>query len=80
MSEQTFRIEDGGELGTDPPDVEQHRCWRRRVHLFLGHKRVTLGLQRSDLLEQQFEPAERATDLCFQMLRQHPTIAGTQFL
>ncbi|MER8438810.1 hypothetical protein NKH36_13920 [Mesorhizobium sp. M1312] len=37
LSEQTLRIEDGGELGTDPFDLKKHRgWWRWLVRRLLG--------------------------------------------
>ena len=63
MSEQPFRPEDGGELGPDALDVEQHRRRCRRRDLSRPEQRVPLSLHRLDLLEQQFEPIELTTDL-----------------
>ena len=51
VSEQPFRPEDGGELGPDALDVEQHRRRRARRDLLRGKQGVPLGLHRLDLLE-----------------------------
>ena len=75
VSEQALRPEDGGELRTDALDVEQHRRRRWRHGLSRGKQRVTLGLDRLDLLEQQFEPIELAADLRLQMQRQRTAVA-----
>jgi hypothetical protein len=41
---------------------------------------VAGGLDSLDLLEQQLQPIEFATDLCLQMCRQHTAVAGLAFL
>jgi len=70
MSEEPFRPEDSGKLGSDALNVEQHRrrCWRGGV--FRGQQHIPLGLHGFDLLEQQLEPVKLTANLCLQMLRQ----------
>lgn len=74
VSEQTFHVEDGGELRPDPFDIEQHRRGRRPVCLF-GHECVALGFHRPDLLEQPFEPVKLTADLRLEMARQSTAVA-----
>ena len=51
--------EDGGQLGADALEFEQHPPGRRwRGGLWRGEQRVALGLGLLDLIKQQFEPIE----------------------
>src|SRR5947209_16844226 len=78
VSEEPFRPEDSGELGSDARNLEQHRrqCWRGGV--FRGQQHIALGLHGFDLLEQQFEPVELTANLRLQMLRQRTAVAGLE--
>ena len=51
-----------------------------RGNLLRGKQRVPLGLDRLDLLEQQFEPIELAADLSLEMLWQGTAIARPQLV
>ena len=75
VTEEPLRPEDGGELRTDALDVEQHRRRRWRADLLRGKQRISLGLHRLDLLEQQFEPIEFTADLGLEMRRQGTAVA-----
>jgi len=81
MAEQPFRPEDGGEFRPNAFEVEQHfACQRRRVCPKLSKKRVALGFDRFDLVEQQFEPVEFACDRGLEIVRQRAPVAGRQFV
>lgn len=79
VTRQPLRPEHGGKLRPDAFQGEQHRRrWRGRL---LGSEHsVTLGLDRLDLLEQQFEPIEFAADLRLQVCRQRTAVAGLTLL
>ena len=78
MTEEPFRPENGGELGPDALDVEQHRRRRSRGGTFRGKQSIPLGLHRLDLIEQQFKSIELTANLPLQMIRQRMPITGLE--
>src|SRR5271157_4887425 len=81
MAEQPFRPEDGGDFRPNAFEVEQHfACQRRNVCPKISKKRVALGFDRFDLVEQQFEPVEFACDRGLEIVRQRAPVAGRQFV
>ena len=76
MAEQSFQVEDGGELGTDTLEVEKH-CGRS-VDSLLRDKCSALILDGFDLLNDQLQPVELSIDLRSDTSSENASIACSE--
>ena len=78
MSEQAFRIKNGGKFWSDALKVDEHRC--RSVGSLRHDQRVAFSLNGFDLFHEQFETVEFAMELGLHMLGKSASVACSKLI
>ena len=80
LAEQALRPEDGGGLGANALQLQQHGRRRGRRASRRLEQGVPFRLDRLQLLQHDLEPIQLADDLRHQVHRQRPAVACPQLL